>query len=84
MLLPSADHEAALRLAEQARGALDDLSVKHEGSEVKDCVTASFGVSAAVPDDMDVGQTLVARADKALYLAKASGRNRVVSENKLS
>ena len=84
LLLPSTDHEAALRLAEQARGALDGLDIKHEGSEVKGCVTASFGVSTAVPDNMDVGQTLVARADKALYLAKKSGRNRVVSETKLN
>jgi diguanylate cyclase (GGDEF)-like protein len=42
------------------------------------CVTASFGVAAVRPDD-DV-ESLIRRADTALYRAKTGGRNRVQSE----
>ena len=40
-------------------------------------LTASFGVATNTPDDTI--KTLLARADKALYQAKAEGRNRVVA-----
>lgn len=81
LLLPSTEHAAALRLAEQARAAFDELGVKHEGSKVADNTTASFGVATVTPDDLEAGTALVGRADKALYFAKEHGRNRVVSEN---
>jgi len=37
-------------------------------------VTASFGVSVALPTEID-GQALIGRADAALYRAKEQGRN---------
>jgi diguanylate cyclase (GGDEF)-like protein len=39
-------------------------------------VTASFGV-ATYPTDAKVKEDLVEMADRAMYLAKAAGRNRV-------
>ncbi|MNN87256.1 diguanylate cyclase [compost metagenome] len=41
-------------------------------------VTASFGVSSARPGDSH--ESLLLRADQALYAAKDAGRNRVCSE----
>ena len=42
-------------------------------------VTASFGIAMLEPDDAGP-ETVLVRADRALYAAKAAGRNRVVCE----
>jgi diguanylate cyclase (GGDEF)-like protein len=40
-------------------------------------VTASFGVTTAMPGESWTPESLIRRADEALYVAKKSGRNRV-------
>ena len=80
LLLPSTEHTAALKLAENARAAFNELAVKHEGSKITDHATASFGVSTIMPDSAAAGEMLYGSADKALYRAKGQGRNQVVSE----
>jgi diguanylate cyclase (GGDEF)-like protein len=40
-------------------------------------VTASFGVTVAMPGEMRTQEALIRKADEALYVAKRSGRNRV-------
>ena len=42
-------------------------------------VTASFGIAAYLPGD--TRESLLHRADQALYLAKATGRNRIVLDS---
>ncbi len=83
LVLPNTDHDAALRLAENARAAFDALTIEHAGSPLKANVTASFGVATTIPTDLAAGEVLIRDADRALYRAKSSGRNRVVSENDL-
>ena len=57
------------------RAALQDASVPSlEGRRV----TASFGIAGLKPDTEDAAAWL-ARADKAMYTAKAAGRNRVAT-----
>ena len=63
----------ALALAEKLR-----LALQHQTDPAIGCVTASFGVSSYRPGD--TSQTLVGRADAALYVAKATGRNKVSVE----
>ena len=64
MILPETPKEAALVVAERLRQLF----------EAKERVTVSVGV-ATFPDDAEFPSQLVARADRALYLAKARGRN---------
>jgi diguanylate cyclase (GGDEF)-like protein len=71
-LLPATDTDGALVVAEKIRAAVSDLRV----TGVDRAITASLGV-ATVPDHASDGDQLVRAADRALYLAKTNGRNRV-------
>ena len=74
VLLPQTDVEGARQVAERIRSSLEQ-SVFELGPGVRARVTASFGV-AAYPDEADE-EALVAAADRALYEAKAAGKNLV-------
>jgi two-component system cell cycle response regulator len=84
VLLPGTDVDAAARLAERIRTeiAASPMSLPN-GEEVT--VTASIGIAEVSPgpDDKDLktlGDSLIARADVALYAAKSAGRDQVVVE----
>ena len=74
LLLPEAGADDALALAERLRAGLRAQPVQHQGLQL--VVTVSAGVSPILPDDANVDVAL-ARADGALYAAKAGGRDRV-------
>ena len=82
ILLPRTDKRDAARLAERVRQAVREAPVPFgEDGEVD--VTASIGIASVTPrpDDADLknlGESLLARADVALYRAKSAGRDRVV------
>jgi len=75
VLLPNTDKKAATVVAEKLRKAIKELEIPQlKGRKV----TASFGVT-----EIKKGDTLdsaIKRADEALYEAKRSGRDRVVSK----
>ncbi|UAW99673.1 GGDEF domain-containing protein [Halopseudomonas nanhaiensis] len=77
VVLPNTDRIGALQVAEALRTAVQDLSLPHiPGSDQQ--VTISLGViSVASPAATVTPAELIRRADEALYLAKANGRNRV-------
>jgi diguanylate cyclase (GGDEF)-like protein len=72
VLLPGADAEGARVVAEKLRDAISRLQV----NGVDRAVTASFGV-AAVPEHAGDANELLRQADRALYVAKHAGRDRV-------
>lgn len=80
MLLPGSDICDASHAAERARQAVQRLALTHEHSPYG-ILTLSGGIASArgVPAD-----ELVAQADKALYRAKAEGRNRICSAFELA
>ena len=72
VLLPETPLEGAKRVADTLRRELSELPIGWKGEIVR--VTASFGVSVAMPAEIDPA-SLIARADAALYRAKDQGRN---------
>lgn len=74
VLLPESSQEHAMELAERLRNTLDGLKVRYKQTMLRP--TASFGVAMLSPDD-DRLESLLSRADEAMYLSKADGRNRV-------
>lgn len=73
VILPGSDVEAAAALAERCRAGIEAVRLRVAQAVVR--TTASFGVadSSGAPS----AEAVVHHADKALYLAKSNGRNRV-------
>lgn len=76
IMLSSADQAGALRTAERIRMTIKDLRFSNDKAELQ--VTSSIGCASLNGDD--TLETLVRRADEALYHAKGSGRNRVICD----
>jgi diguanylate cyclase (GGDEF)-like protein/PAS domain S-box-containing protein len=75
VLLPETDGPAAMKAAERVRSAV----AQHRYTSVEGAyLTCSIGV-AARPDDGSDRDTLLASADRAMYIAKQLGRNQVIA-----
>lgn len=72
MILPETDLDGARAFAERLRKAVASVPVPLPGLALQ--ITGSLGIAQRKPGDQDAGQ-LLARADAALYRAKAGGRN---------
>jgi len=71
VILPQCDRESAIDVAERLRESIASTTVEKMGQ-----VTASIGV-ATYPSGAKNKEELIEMADRAMYLAKAAGRNRV-------
>ena len=72
VLLPQTDLQGAMDVAERMRSRTEQSEIVVPNSSFK--LTSSFGVIEMIGLDLDAN---IMRADKALYAAKANGRNRV-------
>jgi diguanylate cyclase (GGDEF)-like protein len=72
LLLPDTDAKEATMVAERVRAAISEIAVADLDREV----TASLGI-ADLPEDPGSAVGMMHEADRALYAAKAAGRNRV-------
>ena len=77
IVLPDTDKEGALSIADQINENIANLHIEHTSSTVSDQVTISMGVNSVVPRQDSTVSGLIQRADKALYSAKAQGRNQI-------
>lgn len=77
IVLPETDKPTAIEIAENLRSSIEKLALKHEFSKAADYVTLSLGVTTIVSNSYCSIEEFVDSADKALYLSKSSGRNRV-------
>jgi len=77
IVLPDTDRQGVAHVAEQLRVTIEQLNIPHVRNGGS--VSMSLGTSTTVPDNNCSAERLLKGADKALYEAKQSGRNRVVS-----
>lgn len=78
LVLDGVTSDIAYKVADNIRKAVYDLNILHESS-ISKRITISVGVITTVPDNQNTIRDVIDQADNALYEAKASGRNTVVS-----
>jgi photoactive yellow protein len=75
VVLPETGTEGARVVAERLRRSVETTPIVWQGRNIE--LTVSIGITTASHDDTK-GDDVIDRADRALYIAKTSGRNRVV------
>jgi two-component system cell cycle response regulator len=81
VILLNSGPKESFQLAERIRKAVEGLSLMINGEPLK--ITISLGM-AVYPDDAPDRQTLIERADRALYTAKNGGRNQTCVYSKIA
>ncbi len=79
IILPNTDLDGAMKCAERIRTDVNTLNIAHRHSSIANHVTLSIGVCALFPDKHYSSSILITESDKALYLAKTQGRDRIVA-----
>jgi diguanylate cyclase (GGDEF)-like protein len=74
VLLREVDELSVRAFADRLRGVIEQAPIIYGGAAIK--VTVSVGVAVANAADRDINDT-IERADRGLYMAKHTGRNRV-------
>jgi diguanylate cyclase (GGDEF)-like protein len=77
VFLPTSKGEKVAEIAEECRRQIENLQIPFEDKIIR--VTISIGLADFPSDRAQTLTALISRADAALYEAKSSGRNRVVS-----
>jgi diguanylate cyclase (GGDEF)-like protein len=78
IVLPNTNLEEAALYGEHFRCNVENLSLPHEFSKVKDILTVTLGVSSVIPNNDITITEFITQADNALYEAKNKGRNQVI------
>jgi two-component system chemotaxis family response regulator WspR len=78
VVLPQTFAADAHRLGERTVGTVGALGIPHRASSTADHVTISVGVATRIPQRDEQSLILIESADKAMYQAKNSGRNRAI------
>lgn len=78
IVMPDTSADVAAAVAERLRASIEGRAFALRGSDLSLNVTASFGISSRIAS-IETPEQLMKHADRALYEAKNSGRNRVVA-----
>jgi diguanylate cyclase (GGDEF)-like protein len=79
IVLSETNLNGAKIVAERIRHQIEKLEISHRKSIISRYVTVSLGIASRIPGINETWNELFKEADNALYKAKGSGRNRVVS-----
>jgi diguanylate cyclase (GGDEF)-like protein len=77
VIIPEVTRQEAYSMAERIRRVIQDHVFPYEEDQPGGNLTVSMGV-ANLPADADDGEELIDKADRALYRAKQTGRNKVI------
>ncbi len=77
LLLPETPRDAAVRIAEMCRVAIQGAQIEHRASSCGPHLSISVGVATLCPAPDLSADRLIRQADEVLYVAKGQGRNRV-------
>lgn len=81
IVLGGTDMAGAITIAEDAMAKIRALTIRHENSAVEEKITVSMGVATMNAYLGESENKLVKAADDALYHAKETGRDRVISSD---
>ncbi|MHC1758226.1 MAG: diguanylate cyclase [Negativicutes bacterium] len=79
IITAASSSEEAHALAEKLRISVEMLAIPHATAEISDYVTISLGVATVHPNPCMEVAGFLEKVDRALYLAKSGGRNRVAA-----
>lgn len=77
LILPDTSREGAAQIANRLEAMVHSLAIANPGSSLSQMMTVSQGIATASPDSKGTWSSLVMEADRALYVAKQNGRNRI-------
>ncbi|TWX67055.1 ligand-binding sensor domain-containing diguanylate cyclase [Colwellia sp. C1TZA3] len=77
IILPDTSIKQSTIIAERLCLAIENMKIPHEKSETSAFVTLTLGLVTISPEQNTTIDSIVLSADKALYLGKSKGRNRV-------
>ncbi len=83
VILPNTNIEEAVQMAETIRQEVKALEIPHNRSPISRVVTLSIGVASTIPQPENHPHHLIENSDRALYAAKAGGRNCVLAAKQL-
>ncbi len=75
--LPGADMSQSRAVADRMRKSVEEMKIIPQDGSEPIRVTASFGAASLLMDSKENAESLIKRADEAMYKAKREGRNRV-------
>jgi diguanylate cyclase (GGDEF)-like protein len=83
VIMPKTQMGGAVHFAAAMQAGVRELEILHEPSTISSYVTLSLGVATTIPTFESEPSSLIIEADKALYKAKAEGRNRIILKQML-
>ena len=79
LILPNTPRSGAMTFARALCKMLELRAILHPDSQLSSLLTISGGITTCIPDQSTTAESLIMRADEALYAAKEHGRNRFFS-----
>ncbi|MDD3323680.1 MAG: sensor domain-containing diguanylate cyclase [Sulfurospirillaceae bacterium] len=80
IIFGNTDFKTSMKMLNRLLKDITDLQIPNEKSPIMPTLTVSIGVSTILPSAQISEKTLVASADKLLYIAKEKGRNQILGQ----